>query len=144
MQDKETIPYQHWSLKVGRMDAATRTLSPHIGEIVWAVDDLHQSITNLILTPLGAVPTEPEKGCDLQPYIDRSIDIAVPNITRVIWDAITMWEPRIVLQDVQVKEVAFGHLAAEVFWRPVESVLDDLLVTRVANLNQANSERRVA
>lgn len=142
MQDKAAIPYQHWSLKVGRMDASTQVIAPHFGEIVWGVDDLHQSISSLILTPLGSVPTEPEKGCDLLPYIDRSLDIAVPNVTRVIWDALTIWEPRIVLQDIKVFEVAFGHLSAEVYWRPVESVLDDLRVTEVSLTGQA--DRRVA
>jgi hypothetical protein len=70
------------------------------------------------------------------------LDIAVPNITRAIWDALTMWEPRIVLQDIKVSEVAFGHLSAEVYWRPVESVLDDLRVTEVSLSGQ--SDRRVA
>lgn len=144
MQDKDAIPFQHWSLKVGRQDIASGVEAPHLGEIVWAVDDLHQSITNLILTPRGAVPTEPEKGCDLMPYIDRPLDIAVPNVSRVIWDAITIWEPRIVLQDIKVFEVAFAHLAAEIYWRPSESVLDDLLVTEVSLNGQSAPDRRVA
>ena len=144
MQDKAAIPYQHWSLRVGRMDPATREVGPFWGEIASAVDDLHQSIANLILTPLGSVVTEPEMGCDLMPYIDRPMDVAIPNITRAIWDAITMWEPRIVLQDVQVAETAYSHLTAKIFWRPVESVLDDLRVTQVALTDQSQPERRVA
>lgn len=144
MQDKDAIPFQHWSLKVGRMDADTRAYGPHLGEIVSGVDDLHQSISNLVLTPRGAVPTEPEMGCDLIPYIDRKPDTAIPNITRAIWDAITMWEPRIVLQDVQVSEVAFGHLTAAIYWRPTEAVLDDLRVTEIALSGGAQTDRRVA
>lgn len=144
MQDKATIPFQHWSLKVGRVDAVTREAKPFWGDIASAVDDLHQSISNLILTPLGAVPTEPEMGCDLIPYIDRTIEVAIPNITRAIWDALTMWEPRIVLQDVKVTETAYAHLSAQIYWRPAESVLDDLRVTQVALTDQTTSERRVA
>ena len=123
------------------MDASTGVIAPHFGEIVWGVDDLHQAISSVILTPLGSVPTEPEKGCDLLPYIDRPLDIAVPNVTRVIWDALTIWEPRIVLQDVKVAEAAFGHLNAEIYWRPIESVLDDLRITEVSLNGQA--DRRV-
>jgi hypothetical protein len=55
---------------------------------------------------------------------------------------LTIWEPRIVLQDIKVFEVAFGHLSAEVYWRPVESVLDDLRVTEVSLTGQ--TDRRVA
>lgn len=144
MQNKATIPFQHWSLKVGRMDAVTRETAPFWGDIASAVDDLHQSITNLILTPLGAVPTEPEMGCDLMPWIDRSMDVAIPNITRAIWDALSMWEPRIVLQDVQVAETAYARLGAEIYWRPAESVLDDLRVTQIALTNRGQADRRVA
>jgi phage baseplate assembly protein W len=144
MQDKAAIPYQHWSLKVGRMDASTRAFAPHFGEVVWGVDDLHQSISNLILTPLGGVPTEPEKGCDSLPYIDRPHDVAIPNVTRAIWDALTIWEPRIVLQDIKVSQVAFAHLSCEIYWRPSESVLDDILVTQVALTDQSQTDRRVA
>ena len=136
MQDRHVIPFQHWSLKVGREDRATGEAAARFGEIVTAVDDLHQSITNIILTPVGAVPTEPLKGCDLMPWLDRPREEAIPQIGRAIWDALDMWEPRIVLQDITVHEVAFAHLACDVYWRPVESVLDDLRVTQIATLTQ--------
>ena len=84
MQDKSAIPFQHWSLKVGRQDRDTGRAVAPFGEIASAVDDLHQSITNIILTPLGAVPTEPEKGCDLFPWLDRARDEAIPNVGRAI------------------------------------------------------------
>lgn len=144
MQHTADIPFQHWSLKVGRADPKTREIPAFWGEIVTSIDDLHQAITDLILTPLGSVVTEPELGCDLLPYLDRPMDIAIPNCTRAIWDALTMWEPRIVIQDVQVREVSFSHLEAKVFWRPTESVLDDLLVTEVALNDQDSADRRVA
>lgn len=132
MLDRQTIPFQHWSLKVGRADPVSLVTPSIFGEIVSAVDDLHQAIVNLILTPLGSVPTEPEKGCDLYPFIDRVAQEAIPNLTRVIWDALEVWEPRIVVDKVVVSEPAFAHFSCEVFWRPIESVLDDLLKTQVS------------
>ena len=146
MQDKDAIPFEHWSLRVGRADARTREVAPFFGEIVSAVDDLTQSITNLILTPIGSVPTEPEKGCDITPFIDRHPEVAIPNLTRVIWDALLMWEPRIVVQDVQIEQTAFAHFACKVFWRPIESVLDDLRVAEVVFGDGADdqADRRVA
>lgn len=142
MQNKDAIKFEHWSHKVGRADPVTGTVPPIYGVIVTAVDDLHQSISNLILTPLGSVPTEPEKGCDLTPYIDRHADIAIPNVTRVVWDALTMWEPRIALQEVRVEQVGVAHFTCKILWRPSESVLDDLRVTEVAV--GADLDRRAA
>lgn len=144
MQNRFTIPFKHWSLRVGRADPETRAVPAFWGEVVSAVDDLHQSIANLILTPKGSVPTEPEKGCDIAPYIDRHPSEAIPNLTVAIWDAITIWEERVVLQDVKVIQVAFGHFATKVFWRPIASVLDDLKVTEVHFGSGEVLEQRVA
>lgn len=143
MQDKHAIPFQHWSPKIGRSNPVTREAPDTLGEIVVAVEDLHQSITTLILTPLGSVPTEPQKGCDLEPYIDRPTDIAIPNISRAIWDALTIWEPRVSVQAVLVKEIAFAHLSAEIHWRPQGSVLEDLITT-VPLRGPSTADRQVA
>ncbi len=84
-----------------------------------------------MLTPKGSVPTEPEKGCDIQGAIDKHPSIGIPLLTREIWDALTIWEPRIVLQKVTVAMTEFSRFSTSVFWRPIESVLDDLRVTEV-------------
>lgn len=145
MENRFAIKFAHWSLRVGRADPVTGARLEFHGLIVTAVDDLSQSIGNLILTPLGSVPTNPLKGCDLYPFIDRIAGEAIPNLTQAIWDTLQIWEPRIVVQDVTVEEVAFGHFATRVFWRPSESVLDDLRITEVhfASANDT-SQARVA
>lgn len=33
----------------------------------------------------------PEKGCDLAPYVDRSPAVGVPAMTRAVWAALTTW-----------------------------------------------------
>ncbi|WCK24613.1 GPW/gp25 family protein [Agrobacterium pusense] len=131
MIDKDKITHRHWSIKVGRADPQTAIAPDTYGEIVTAVEDLSQSITNLILTPKGSVPTEPEKGVDILGSIDRHPDIGIPYLTREIWDAITLWEPRVTVERVDVNMVQFSHFQTQVFWRPVQSVLDDLQVTEV-------------
>ena len=131
MIDKDKITHRHWSLKVARPDAATGVAASSYGEIVTAVDELSQSITNIVLTPKGSVPTEPEKGCDILGAIDKHPSIGIPYLTREIWDAITIWEPRVSVERVEVETIAFAHFRTKVFWRPVQSVLDDILMTEV-------------
>lgn len=131
MIDKDKITHKHWSLKVGRAGLLAPVAPLTYGEVVTAVDDLSQSITNLILTPKGSVPTEPEKGIDILGAIDRHPSVGIPYLTREIWDAIDIWEPRVAVERVEVLEIAFAHFRTRVFWRPVQSVLDDLQTTEV-------------
>lgn len=131
MIDKDTITHRHWSLKVGRLNPETGVSADVFGAVVLAVEDLHQSIANIILTPKGSVTTEPEKGCDVLAAIDKHPDVGIPILTREITDALTMWEPRIVVQQVTVVMTAFSRFKTQVFWRPIESVMDDLLMTEV-------------
>lgn len=126
MINRHTIPYAHWSHKVGRRDPQTGLTTDVHGEVVVALADLDQSISNLILTPKRSVPTNPEKGCDLVPYIDKHPAIAIPNITREIWDCLAVWEPRLIVDEVRIEQRAFAHWAARIFWHPVQSVIDDI------------------
>lgn len=83
------------------------------------------------MTPKHSVPTEPKKGCDIESAIDKHPDIGIPLLTREIWDALTIWEPRIELQKVDVVMVQYSHFSTQVFWKPIESVVADQFVTEV-------------
>ncbi|BCH58507.1 hypothetical protein RvVAT039_08890 [Agrobacterium vitis] len=131
MIDKDTITHRHWSLKVARLNPETGVSADVFGSVVLALDDLHQSIANIIMTPKGSAPTEPEKGCDVLSAIDKHPDVGVPILTREITDALTIWEPRIVVQKVTVTMTAYSHFKTQVSWRPIESVMDELLMTEV-------------
>jgi uncharacterized protein len=132
MIDKDKITHRHWSMQVGRADPQTGLAADSYGAVVLAVADLSQSITNIVLTPKGSVPTEPEKGCDILGAIDKVPAIGIPWLTREIWDAVTIWEPRVEVTKVEVLTLAFSHFQTRVFWRPAQSVIDDLFVTEVA------------
>lgn len=132
MIDKDKITHRHWSLRVGRADPKTGLAAPSYGLIVTAVADLSQSITNLVLTQKGAVATEPEKGVDILGALDRNPDEGIPYLTREIWDAITIWEPRVAVQRVAVLTIGFSHFRTQVFWLPVQSVIDDIEMTEIA------------
>ncbi|SMC89210.1 hypothetical protein SAMN06297251_111151 [Fulvimarina manganoxydans] len=133
------IPYAHWSLKVGR-DA------PAPGEIVAQIADLEQGIHNLVLTPTGSVPTEPEKGCDVMDYIDRPPAVAIPALTETIWEGLNRWHPRIVVGSVQVthdpSDREFSRYACPIFWGPRESILAEFIRT-VVPLSRSEIARRL-
>lgn len=114
MLNGRSIPYLHWQMRLGRNVAAPNTA---IGDIVHGLADVEQSINTIVLTEKGSVPTEPEKCTRLMPYIDRRPDFAIPNITREIFDAITAFEPRVIVERVAITREDFDHWRFPVFWR---------------------------
>ena len=119
------IDYLHWQHKVTQgPDAAW-------GEIAVGLDDLHQAIRIIVLTPKRSVPTEPEKFCDALDYIDRPPAIAIPSIKRAIWDAIVRWEPRVVLDSIEASAIDFAHYAVSIAWHPVEAVAQEIQRTTI-------------
>jgi len=119
MLDRRTIPYLHWQPRIGRR-------APAFGEIVSALDDIEQSIMTIALTEKGSVPTQPEKCTELQPYLDRRPAYAIPYITRELFDAITLWEPRVIVDQVKVTPEDFEHFRFPVFWYPRGDVLREI------------------
>ncbi|WP_217351996.1 hypothetical protein, partial [Ruegeria sp. HKCCD8929] len=68
MLDRNTITNVHWQMK--------RTVEGSVwGEIAPDLDDLAQEIRQCILTPKGSVPLTPEKGCDLEQFRDRPMNV---------------------------------------------------------------------
>ncbi|MFC2254877.1 phage baseplate protein [Labrys portucalensis] len=77
------------------------------------------------------MPTAPEKCCRIQPYVDRRPDYAIPYITREIWDALAIWEPRIIVDRVAITPEDFGHWRFSVFWHLRSDVAREVLRTDV-------------
>jgi len=126
MTERFTTPHLHWQLRI--RPGAT----PPWGEIAAGYDDLEQSIRTIILTPPGSVPLEPEKFCAALDYIDRPPAVAIPAISREIFDALSRWEPRIELAEpVRVEMVAFEHFRATILWRARADVQADIRRTEV-------------
>ena len=101
-----------WSLKLKAL-----------GAVVQGLDDIDQCIAIILTTPPGSDPLRPTFGADLWRYIDNPITSAVPSIVREVSAAITMWEPRVTLESVNVIPVSDGssqsgaHLNVSVTWR---------------------------
>jgi|GEM_PF-775741 len=122
-----TIPYRHWQPRLARNEGAGAGL----GETVSVLDDLVQAINTIVLTEKGSVPLQPEKCTRLMPYIDKRPQYAIPLVTREIFDAITLWEPRIIVERVAVTAEDWDHFRFPVFWRERADVTRDIKSTIV-------------
>ena len=100
------ITTKTWSMK-----AAT------LGEIVADVEDIKQSVAMIVLTRKLTVPGLPEFGCGLYDYIDYPINSAGPLIVREIRNAVTRWEARAAISDLQY-ELIDGNLRFNITMLP--------------------------
>lgn len=121
------IRNRHWQPRLARNSGA----GVGLGEIVTAIDDISQCINTIVLTEKGSVPTQPEKCTRLMPYIDKRPQYAIPLITREIFDAITLWEPRIIVERVAVTAEDWDHFRFPVFWRERADVTREIRSTIV-------------
>lgn len=115
----------HWQLRAGESDPAS-------GAIVTGYEDIDQEIRTIILTPVGSVPTNPLKGCNLLPYIDKPPEIALPRLCQEVWDAVATWVTRIEVLTVTGRAVEPWHFAISVPWRVKDDVSAQIRETEVA------------
>lgn len=104
------IRHIHWQLRAGETEPASSA-------IVTGYDDIDQEVRTIILTPIGSVPCNPLKGCNLLPYIDRPPAEALPRICQEVWDAVTTWVSRIEVLTVTARAEAAHHFVVSVPWR---------------------------
>lgn len=71
-----------------------------IGEVVTGIDDIRQSIGIILTTTKGSLPLEPLFGSDIWRFIDTPVNTAAANISAEIIDAVTKWEPRILINAI--------------------------------------------
>jgi uncharacterized protein len=72
---------------------------------VTAEDDIRQSLEILLATAQGERIMQEEFGCDLNSVLFEEIDQSLLNkLTQLISDAILYYEPRIMLEDLNVTE----------------------------------------
>ncbi|MDD7908647.1 phage baseplate protein [Pseudovibrio exalbescens] len=115
----------HWQIRLAQEDDAPWN------EAAIGLDDLAQSIRLICLTPKLSVPTEPEQFCDALSYVDRVPAEAIPGISKEVWEGISRWEPRVLLDRVDVAQAGFAYFTASIYWRPRSDVLAELQRTDV-------------
>lgn len=72
-----------------------------ISEAVEGVDDINQCIGIILSTVKGSDPFRPTFGSDVWDFIDRPLPIAIANMKRAIREAIDLWEPRVIVTNVE-------------------------------------------
>lgn len=92
------------------------------GQIVQGLDDLNQCIYILLMTKKGSDPLRPDFGCDGLEYLDRPMNVAVPNMVKGIIDAIGLYEPRVAVTKV-VPSIDGGEVKFVIQYNIVNSVL---------------------
>jgi phage baseplate assembly protein W len=125
MLDRNDIPYVHWQMK--RAPDGTAVL----GAISAELDDLGQEIRQCILTPKRSVPLNPEKGCDLDQFRDRPMNVRHMFVAAEVREALARDVPRIAVHELSV-DVAFASVSISVTWSPVEMVMQEFVTTEVA------------
>ncbi len=125
MLDRNEIPYVHWQMKRNPDGAAV------LGGISAELDDLDQEIRQCILTPKNSVPLNPEKGCDLEQYRDRPLNVRHLFVAAEVREALKRDVPRIRVGDV-VATAEFSAIAIRVTWSPTEMVMEQFITTEVA------------
>lgn len=115
-----TLQHTHWQI-------AANDDAPIQGE-----DDIHACIGNILSTRLGSDVLRPDFGSKHFDYIDQPFDIAVPNMVREIFNALSRWEKRIKVQAVKVSGVA-PHFTLHIQWQVAQDILQQIYTTEVRN-----------
>lgn len=124
MLDRTKIPFVHWQMKRDADGVAV------LGEIASDYEDLSQEIRQCILTPKRSVPLNPEKGCDLDQYRDRPLNVRQLFVSAEVRDALKRDVPRIVVRDVST-DATFSSVTVSVTWAPAEMALAEFITTEV-------------
>lgn len=125
MVQKSEIKHVHWQLADGQIE-------PCGGDIATGFADIHACIRRIILTPVGSVPINPLKGCDLLPAFDKPPEIAIPLICRAVWDALKIWEPRIECDKVSAEAISFYQFKIMAPWRVKGVIAVEIQQTELA------------
>ena len=91
-----------------------------LGKVCQALGDVHQTLQIIFSTIPGEDPFRPTFGCDLTQFLDRPLTVAIPAIVGAVSSAITTWEPRIILESVDVvtSTTNIGTLDVTINWKP--------------------------
>lgn len=104
MATLQDITSNDWSLSIAEA-----------GAVVQSFQDIQQCVYIILVTQKGTDPLRPDFGCGVYDYIDKPVNIAVPNMKREILAAIQKYEPRVKIIRI-LHSVAEAHLTFSIEW----------------------------
>ncbi|WP_297576169.1 GPW/gp25 family protein [uncultured Deefgea sp.] len=105
--DVAEIQSSEWSMELGQFD-----------QVVEAFADVDQCLRIIVRTPKGSDPHRPLFGCDIWQHLDKPINQVRPLVIRELIDALSIWEPRIVLLRIEVEAADLHWLNFKIVWQP--------------------------
>lgn len=77
-----------------------------ISDTVTNAEAINQSIRNILLTKIGSVPGKPRFGSNIFDILFEPINfITIDILKRSIVSSLSNWEPRILVQSVEIEDV---------------------------------------
>lgn len=95
-----------------------------VGQVVQGLDDIRQCISIILNTRPGTDPLRPRFGVGVFEYIDKPVNIALPNMRKAIIDAIGEFEPRVELTKITASVVE-AKITFTIQYKIKNSVLTD-------------------
>lgn len=95
------------------------------GQIVQGLDDIRQCINIILFTRKGTDPLRPRFGVGVFEYIDKPVNVAIPNMRREIIDAINEFEPRVEILKITGSLTESSKVNFNIKYKIANSVLTD-------------------
>lgn len=119
LQSTHRPSQQHWQL------------AGEAGGIISGFDDVSRCVEIILNTRLHTDVLRPLFGSNHQDYIDSPQDVFIPNAVREVVVALSIWEPRIVVDKVTFNGAA-PHITMTVFWYLVGDVAKTIAQSEVS------------
>ena len=90
------------------------------GVVVEDLADIHQCILIILETVKGTDPLRPGFGCDIFKWIDKPVNVAIPNMIKEAALAINTWEPRVIVTKI-TPSIDVSTVTIRIEWETVSS-----------------------
>ena len=94
------------------------------GSVAEGLEDIKQCIAIILCTLKGSVPHRLDFGTEIYKYVDLPPQIAIPYMSYEVTSAIEKWEPRAVVDDVDIQPIQSHHYCIKITWHPADSDLE--------------------
>jgi phage baseplate assembly protein W len=74
-----------------------------VGVVAEGLAAIKQSIEIVLKSTKGTDPLRPLFGSEIYSFIDKPVNVAIPNIKRCMIEAVEMWEPRVKILSIEHK-----------------------------------------